>query len=1510
LERQQAAGLRTMRHVSTLQPDNQFKLDPKEQNAGFMGLYRDKHTSKTMNGAEFLWQTFAMLMMPSISGLSFSLKGLSKEFRENVSKNKQRTNHKSVLYRLGSEKRFIIQTATLGCTSASLPNVVSTLLDVYQRENSSTFGQVQRDLAIEGKSESDYVAGRNWDTVFTGEQLASRLNVNQRAREIIRTAVESARLELASDVLMLQIRFSIDLKAAEFLNQTAFNEIKNGNFYAFLFPWISSNLGSDPNAEVAPYCVPMAKIATRVAEAANDKSLKITTRAGEDQIIVDHLGQYLWIPDIDNTKQYEDQLTTFGQRPDASYSYDQGQDQTDFKIGDPANAARKKLPANIPLLTDWVNRKFAYVNSAGRVDVIDLSLATPLNSGHIKKLLDQTYGQGSGLVLGVTLARSAKPDFMRSVAEPTGTEMPAGLWQQIKNDEGAADFLDQAIRKIGHYRKKNNLPVSEFFFDKKDNAEISVRYLTPTSPIQELRFIGRILREAQQVLISNLPVVFSQYSVVSTIQALANLMVFNKYSEQYDTVEAKDKADRKDYIEQGVDPSYVPDAIANFRKDSAFLPHQARVDNRFRRGPKFGIIEVDAGGGKTMQVLTQILRELKAKRCVKPIIMCPSHLVSSYVHEAVYFTEGKVNVIPLTNMTMRQHGEDRLAQMIVKAPINTIFLTDFDFVKNKGTRVAYGNKMVTVYKNAEFLRRFEFDLVCIDECHYLRNQTSLRTRAAQSVVNEIPMKRIASGTFIADTLVDVAGEFALLDPTVFGTREQFIREYAAEIKGEKVIAWKRGAEAMIRRKMAEHAVVAVEKRKAWAALLPFPVEEFFGVELTANQRALYESILTETLEKLREAIANDPELRDALESNDDTKVEELAAKLRAYLARLEAFLSSPESDKAGKDFLLLPEDQVSPKVLKIYERIQEHTEKQIPGKILIFTNYVKAAESVYNNAPPDIKKRMILYTAANKAECKVMFETMPQKDIMVGVETSMNTGLNLQFVSRLIRMETVWTPGSLEQGNARVNRPNVKKKETRANIYFDWIIINRTIDVTKISRLVSKFVSKTKFDEHDNPAYEAVESLPQIPMTMETIEAHNDFNDTLRPYLETYEQVKQIQRKDFADYRAMNEGKLDPIPIKAEGLLKDSKLMTRVPYIPDMEVYGEEELGLIRYDQFIRQDITTLDDDDGEGDDDEGDDETDAKAELKAALAEERQTMVGMAVHTQWGDGEITGLGRKRIRVKFADGTRKGMSKMAAYVITRSTTNVRDMRDALLKQVGAIPLDEPYDVPVEQGPASKVKGPKSSKVIPEEVELSAEFDITVINDYLALAYRSDNKDDRVIDMLSNVGFIKSFEYFYSWLKGPNNLIQLFKDWSKAGFVVDKKTSLLFQNIFAALKGNKAAGTKYGFATQFELKNWLRSTIKPTSDPNEIHPYPISQDGMFYIALPVHGQPGTRRAIKHQPMAIRWKQGGGDDEVLRFVTRSTEIIEVLKQIQDLGITITNLDELKDQYKQFKQHKPRD
>lgn len=1325
-------------------------------------------------------------------------------------------------------------------------------------------------------------------------------------------------------------KFFITKREAEFLTSTAFQAIRPANLYVPLQMWVGSAFGTKVDLPVSSLSI------THIKQEVNKVMKKgaVVPRNKLDGICVLEDGNLVWIPQADDAVAYENALHEYGIQDDGSYTFDPTgkMAQTEFRIGQQETG--KKLPANMPVYTDWVNLKFAYSLTTGILDVLDLERAVGLKAYHVRDYLDTPYGFDDGkpfkfLTDALTLAEDIEADV---AIAPTQGEMEWGKLREDITSMGVSYYIDSAIRNV----------VSEHLVEEiKGFDDIRIRHFSPNSPIVSLRAVGRSLVKAMKACEENIDNVYKRYSVWTTIQFMARLKIFSKYVTDFDKIVDKDNKDRDAYLKQGIDPKHKVDPVPNIGKtfsENGYMPHQAKAENMMREGPQFGVYSVSAGGGKTILILTNILQEIKRGNCKRPLVLCPAHLVADYIKEAVYVTEGKVNVIAITTQTMRYHGMERLTKMIQIAPINTIFVTDYNFIKGKGEDIGYGIKTVTIYRNVEFLRLFGFDLISIDESHFLKN-VSLRSESAHRFISEIPMKRLASGTFVHDTITDIVSQFALLDPTVFGDREKFMKDYALEVRGGKVMAWKPNAQREIHRKMREHCVFIDCKRKEWATLLPNPEERFHGVELTERQAVVYKSVLDYTMELINKAIENDPKLRKALsDAEDENKFESLASLLKPYLSRLEQYLAAPSRDPLGKEVLIEKEDKLSPKVKAIIKIIRHHFGQEINegwdedigakrkkgqelyGKVLIFTNHIEVAEEIYETLPPDLKKMCILYKAGEKMEARAEFENNPNKKIMVGVEKSMNTGLNFQFVSRLIRVETVWTPGEMEQGNSRINRPQLKKKDLRKNIFFDWIIVNKSFDITKASRLIAKTLQNAKFDEPENPKYQGMEDLDLIPMTLDTIQQMNDWTSDLQSYLEAYQTYKVIQANDYEDYRKKNKDKMDSVEVPNAGVLKGSKLMSRVPYVPGMELYGTDQLGLVRYDEFMRKDIEYEIEDEDEGEEDEGDDTSTLRQATRAKSAEELKKVMGIAVHTEWGDGEVEGVASKILKVRLSNGEKVRSRKLATFVITRKSTNSKDIRNQLLKMAGKLPIDTPVDVPADKaimkgGKIRPVKEediedieekekeaePTTPVILKKDTDAGIELNFEIVNDFLGIS--CPNMDNaHAINVLSNLGFRPSPEYYFAKLKTPQNLVDLVTMWKKKGFVYPGYLNSRIKQLYTQLK-SKAGPKTFGVANKMGLKNFYVREFKPGSNSKEIKPYPLILGDGIYMALPAQAQVGTRNAIKMTVPGIVWKHAK-KSELIYFVLNKNEAKNMLKKVIDSGLDITNKKQLKVQFDKLK------
>ncbi len=1329
------------------------------------------------------------------------------------------------------------------------------------------------------------------------------------------------RLVHKGSVAVVFADFKISSDISQQLTTNEWMMIRPIDLYPLLLQWVAGQFGYKESAPLAAF--PVSKIAKTLPPV---QAAQI--RINEYGLSIDPKGQPLWLPkQLDNTGRYEDLYSQVGDKGDGHFGLLDVDHVSEMVIS--GEEVKVKLPANIPVLIDWVNNKYSYTLSSGMLKVQDLSRFKAADDAHIHNILVRQFVTYKTFTTLVSMAITCNVD--------TTMKFKPEELKAIANDDAsvAAKLGGSAGMAIDDYWE-----TAEYFFQTHYNPDIFLKDINEHNPI--FGPLSRFCSRAYAAILTNQEVVNTRYAVstVSVVLGLATLLA--KYATQFSEVELRSNALCSAALNQEVTEGWEPSSIPLWA-NKGMLPHQKKVRNLLKDSPDFAILPVQAGGGKSMLSVTDVLYEIKANRSQPYLILCPAHLVAQYVKEFVFFTAGKVNIVAINNYVVGRNGFERLTKMLDGAPRNTIVVADYDCLRGRQEQVCYGTTSVTVYPIIEFLRQFNFGYAMLDESHYVKND-SQRTRACMVLIADIPKKRLASGTMAHDSPSDLAVQIAMLDPTLFGSREEFNAEFGEDVKGSRVKKWKPGAQQKIMRRIKSRVVVAGAMRKEWAALLPKAIEKFHKVDLTTAQHQVYTAILTEALDKMKEDAKGNKTLQkffesqgvkikpsgddDILEDEDDdgedaadeNAGEDLEALLGFYLARLEQYITAPTRDELG-DKLLTGEDRRSPKVNKIIERMYEHLNGGYAGKILVFTNYTASAEEIYEALPPDLKAQALLYVAAEKVETGNVFENDPKKTIMIGVENSMNTGLNLQHVSRLIRVETVWNPGTLEQGNSRVNRPELKKAERREEIFYDWIMADRTLDITKISRLISKVIAVGKFENADDPAYENLPEVEIIPMNAEAIQMLNDWNANLIEYAEAYKEFKQVQADDYKAYKEKH-GELKLEAIEVAPTPKDAKLMAHVPYTPGLEIYNAGELGLVRVDEYLRQDASDM-----EGDDDEKEDKESEMTDKQKKRAELFSSVVGKAVHTEFGDGIVKSVmpKSKKIDVVLPSGYLVRVGISAAFIVTRATTSSKDIRNSLLKAAGDMEITKPVDV---LGPtfrrdnmglrrAEKLKQEQEKERERQKMkvkDVSLELSFNVSNGFLGITYFVEKGGDDASHALQALGFRPVPKFAMAEVKSSRSLVAQFKAWEAKGFTLDESSikariSEAFQDLNVLLKSGKIGQgvMNFKFASRNALKNFFRDEAKPSTSKEKIKPFPMIEDGKAYIVMQLRGQPAAIKAVRVKVPGVRWEMS--TDSLVFYGLDLAHTGQKIKEIEAAGIEIANRADLVKEFKLLKKAKIR-
>ena len=771
----------------------------------------------------------------------------------------------------------------------------------------------------------------------------------------------------------------------------------------------------------------------------------------------------------------------------------------------------------------------------------------------------------------------------------------------------------------------------------------------------------------------------------------------------------------------------------------------------------------------------------------------------------------------------------------------------------------------------------------LDESHNLKNADSLRSQFTQRIINTIPMRRLATGTFTPNQTSDIIGQMNMLDPSIFGDLDDFIEEYSNGKVGN-VFLWKDGAEKEVARRISENSALITCKRKEWQFLLPLKEEKFHFIDLTKAQRSVYDAILEEEIERIKE----NEKLRKKLESGDENDAEAIETMLKAYLQRVERFLAAPATDELG-DRLLEGDDRISPKGLEVARLFEEHLASGDTGKILVFTSYLPSAQAIYDCLPQNLQSQTLHYTSANKANDLATFNKDPRIKFLVGVENSLKEGLNLQIASRLIRVETVWSPGALEQAESRINRPDPKNNDPakqRAKISLDWLVVDRTIDVTKTARLISKMIKTTKFEEQNNRIYDQVpDDLDPILMTLDNITNLNSWEEHLSDYLRGYNSLKSAEKQDYDAYRANPEFSTANVPLAEGSTIQGASIMPQVPYIEAMTLPHTEELGLKSFADYVSEHSEPIDD---------------AYKYFDAS---------GLRVHTEYGDGVIAYSAREAslsISVLLDNGNKVSVKKLKTFIITEEKKGgVRQrlaaianlpLRSAVKKATTPPAKQQPVVTP----PKVDTDGGGRREPVPNvDTQANAKFNLylCVVNNMASVGI-DDADPDVPVATLKKLGFAFSGSYVYCAIPTARSMHTFLAKLSDE-YVVPQANMTVLENLAETFTMGRKKLLNVQQASAIAIQNFWRIVKRPVPK-GTIKPYPIVQDGVLYIAFWKVGQPSVS--------TLKTKMAGipgvtfneSDGEYFAFFPNKAQLKDFIKGLRTEGYSIGNMDEVKEQF----------
>lgn len=392
------------------------------------------------------------------------------------------------------------------------------------------------------------------------------------------------------------------------------------------------------------------------------------------------------------------------------------------------------------------------------------------------------------------------------------------------------------------------------------------------------------------------------------------------------------------------------------------------------------ILADDMGLGKTLQVIAALLK-LKQDGILSPknqaLIIVPTSLITNWMREIHSFAPS------LTYCAV--HGSANSSLSSIKTDI---ILTSYGTARSR---------------KQDFKRR-HFLLIVVDEAQAIKNRSTAVHRALADFNSDYFIAM--SGTPVENHLIDY---YSILDFTnrgVFGSVESFKKDFAIPIERdhnmETIQRFKNLTAPFIMRRL--------KSDKNIISDLPDKLTSDQFCVLTDNQVALYQSVVSDTMNKLNE-------MEDARERS--SLVLTLIHKLRAICnspAQFEHSCEHYSASDSGKVKRLL---ELVDSILSADGKALIFTQSVIMGKYLveILKEHTGSAPQFLHGSV-DIKERMQMVDR---------FQNDPSERLMLLSLRAAGTGLNLTAANFVIHFDLWWNPAVENQATDRAYRIGQKK---------------------------------------------------------------------------------------------------------------------------------------------------------------------------------------------------------------------------------------------------------------------------------------------------------------------------------------------------------------------------------------------------------------------------------------------------------------------------------------------------
>ena len=333
----------------------------------------------------------------------------------------------------------------------------------------------------------------------------------------------------------------------------------------------------------------------------------------------------------------------------------------------------------------------------------------------------------------------------------------------------------------------------------------------------------------------------------------------------------------------------------------------------------------------------------------------------------------------------------------------------------------------------------DYDLVILDECHYIKNEMAQRTKTIKKAFKDVPRKILISGTPIKSRPIEFFSILNFLRPEEFNSSHEFGKRYGAGFQDN--YGWKYDGASNLEELFERVQPYFLRRLKSDVLELPPKTFVDIPIELSSKQMNEYTKVEEGVVEQLN-GEDNSGEKKSALE---------IILELKRYVSAIKV-----------KESLPIIRDMV------------EQGEK-----IVVFSEFQDSAEAIkeaFGNQAVMIHGSVSTEDRDNAVQS---FQD-PDSDVMVfsGTIGAAGVGLTLTRSSNLLFIGSAWTPSDMEQAQDRVHRASTTaNKVTIMTLYCEDTIDEYIMQLLSeksavVDKAIDNKVNKKKIEKTDSLSQE------------------------------------------------------------------------------------------------------------------------------------------------------------------------------------------------------------------------------------------------------------------------------------------------------------------------------------------------------------------------------------------------------------------------------------------------------